>query len=78
MPALSGPTCDAVSALMTSSNLVACTTRQVGRFLALEDAAGIDADLTKRIRNIGSEARQSANFRNLTVAECFGDGVACC
>ena len=42
--------------------------RQVGRFLALEDAAHIDADLTKRIRNIGSVAYQSADFGNLTVA----------
>jgi hypothetical protein len=33
--------------LMTNSNLVGCITGQVGGFLALEDAAGVDADLLK-------------------------------
>ena len=36
--------------------------RQVGRLLALEDAADIDADLTIRIRDVGSVAHQSAGF----------------
>ena len=34
----------AVLRLMTSSNLVGCMHRQVGGLLALEDAAGVDAD----------------------------------
>ena len=50
--------------------------RQVGRFLALEDAAGIVADLTKSIPNIGSVTHQSADFGNLTVAGCHGNHVA--
>jgi hypothetical protein len=31
---------------------------------ALEDAAGIDADLTKRIRNVASVTHQPAGFGN--------------
>ena len=47
---------------MTSSNLVDCMHRQVRRLLALEDAADIDADLTIRIRNVGTVAHQPAGF----------------
>jgi len=49
---------------------------QVGRFLAFEDAAGIDAGLTKRIANIGSVTHQSASFGNLAVSACHGNHVA--
>ena len=47
------PSALAVLRLMTSSNLVGLLDRQVGRLLALENPAGIDADLTIRIRNAG-------------------------
>ena len=50
----------AVLRLMTSSNFAACYDRQVGGLLALENPAGIDAGLTKRVRNIGSVAHQTA------------------
>ena len=40
--------------------------RQVSRLLTLEDTAGIDADLTPRIRNVGSVAYQSAGFGEFT------------
>src|SRR5262245_30843264 len=45
--------------------------RQIRRLRALEDAAGIDSDMTKRIRNVGSVAHQppiSANSRKGYVA----------
>ena len=37
---------------MTSSNLVGLHDRQVGGLGALEDAAGIDADLAMRLRQL--------------------------
>ena len=40
--------------------------RQVRRLRALEDAAGIDADLTPRVRNVGSVAHQPAGFGEVT------------
>ena len=40
--------------------------RQVRGLGALEDAAGIDADLTIRIRNVGSVAHQPAGFGKFT------------
>ena len=40
--------------------------RQVGGLGALEDAAGIDADLTKHFREVGSVAHQSAGFHRIT------------
>ena len=49
--ARSRPSALAVLRLMTSSNLVGCMHRQVGRLLALEDSAGIDADLATRVRS---------------------------
>ena len=45
---------------------------QVGWLSALKNAAGIDADLTIRLRNIGIVAHQSADFGDLTVARCHG------
>ena len=47
---------------MTNSNLLGLHDRQVRRLLALEDTAGIDADLTIRVRNAGSVAHQPAGF----------------
>ena len=64
--ALSRPSILAVWALMTSSNLRRLHDRQVGGLLALEDAAGIDADLTPRIRDAGSVAHQPADFGKFT------------
>src|SRR5262249_37796772 len=49
---------------------------QVSRFFALEDAAGIVADLTKSVFNIGSVTHQSAGLGNLTVAGYHGNHVA--
>ena len=46
--------------------------RQIGGLGALEDAAGIDADLTIGIRNIGSIAHQPAGFG--IVANCVARG----
>src|SRR5262249_25857139 len=40
--------------------------RQVTGLGALEDAAGIDADLTKDIREVGSVTHQPAGFHRLT------------
>ena len=50
--------------------------RQVCGLCALEDAAGIDADLTICIRNAGSVAHQSAGFGNFTRGICRGEHVA--
>src|SRR5271169_2886044 len=55
--------------------------RQVGRLRALEDAAGIDADLMKRIREVGSVAHQSTGLNIIPnrissrnpFARCQGD-----
>ncbi len=70
------PSILAVWALMTSSNLRRLHDRQVRRLGALEDAAGIDADLTIRIRNVGSVAHQPAGFGKFTRRICRGDRVA--
>ena len=50
--------------------------RQVRRLGALEDAAGIDADLTPRIRKVGSVAHQPAGFGKFTHRICRGDRMA--
>jgi hypothetical protein len=50
--------------------------RQLHRFPALEDAAGIEADLTKRIRDAGSVAHQPADFSKVAVSKCRWDRVA--
>ena len=59
---LSRPSALAVLRLMTNSNLVDCMHRQVRGLLALEDAAGVDAGLTIRVRNAGAVAHQTAGF----------------
>src|ERR1700686_1287876 len=41
--------------------------RQVGGLGTLEDVAGIDADLTKTIREVGSVAHQPAGYEQITV-----------
>src|SRR5205823_9666836 len=46
---------------------------QVRRLCALEDATGIDANLTPRIRQAGSIAHQTADFGKLTPCICGGD-----
>ena len=60
----SRPSALAVLRLMTSSNLVGCMHRQVGRLLALEDAADIDAGLTIAVGDAGSVAHQAAGPAN--------------
>ena len=52
-------------ALMTNSNLLACTTGK-SRLGTLEDAAGIDADLPMRICQARSVAHQPAGFDAFT------------
>ena len=69
------PSILAVWALMTSSNLVGCTTGKSAGLAPSEDAAGIDADLTPRIRNVGSVAHQPAGFSKFAVRKCRGDLV---
>jgi hypothetical protein len=64
------PSILAVWALMTRSKPQA--TPLVG---ALEDAAGICAELTIRIHNVGSGAHQPADFSKVAVRECRGDRV---
>ena len=41
--------------------------RQVGGLGALEDVAGIDADLTKHVRDVGSVAHQPAGCDKITI-----------
>jgi hypothetical protein len=48
---------------------------QVSWLLALEDAADIDAQLKKRIRNIGSAAHQPAGFDNLARGIGCGNSI---
>src|SRR5262245_31670512 len=50
--------------------------RQACRLCVLEDATGIDADLTPRIRNVGSVAHQTAGFGIVTVRIGRGYHVA--
>ena len=46
--------------------------RQVGRLLALENAAGVDASLLVRIRDVGPVAHQSADFGEFAVCNIAG------
>src|SRR5262249_25017844 len=62
---ISTPSARAVGRLMTNSNLLDCTTGQVGRLSTLEDFAGVDADLTVRFRLARSVAHEAASFRIL-------------
>ena len=66
----------AVLRLITSSNLVGCMHRQVGRLLALEDAAGIDAGLAIRIGEAGAVAHQAAGLDELAQRIDRGHRVA--
>ena len=50
--------------------------RQVRRLRALKDAAGIDADLTKRIRNARAVTHQSAGFDKFAPRIYRGNPVA--
>ena len=50
---------------MTSSNLVGCCDRQIGRLGALENSAGVDAALAIRIRKVGAVAHQAAGYRRI-------------
>ena len=52
--------------------------RQVRGLRTLEDATGIDADLTPRFRNVGSVAHQAAGFGIVTPRICGGDRMARC
>ena len=54
------PSALAALRLITSSNAVACWTRQIGRLLALENAAGVDADLAICSAKNCSVAHQAA------------------
>ena len=44
--------------------------RQVGGLRAFEDFTGIDADLTKRVHDVGSVAHQPAGRDNITIKIC--------
>ena len=67
----------AVWRLMTSSNLVDCTDRQVGRLRALEDAADVDAGLTIGIVDVGPVAHQPTDFGKVARHTYGGNRVAC-
>src|SRR5262249_16608983 len=56
------PSIRAVSALLTRSNLLDCTTGRSAGLGPLQDAAGIDTELAKRIHDVGSITHQPANF----------------
>ena len=62
----------AVLRLMTSSNLVGLYDRQVGRLLALENAAGVDADLTICISKVRAVAHQAASRGKLAIDKSRG------
>ena len=61
------PSALAVLRLMISSTFVACCDRQVGWLLALENAAGVDAGLTVRVRNTAAVAHQAAGRGELAI-----------
>ena len=53
------PSASAILRLIISSNFVdRSIDRQIGGLRALEDAAGIDADLAQRVRRVGPVAHQ--------------------
>ena len=54
------PSAMAVGRLMTNSNLLDCTTGRSA--LAIENAAGVDADLTEGIVDVSSVAHQAARL----------------
>ena len=61
---------------MTSSNFGRLLDRQVGRLLALENPAGVDADLTVHVRKTGSVAHQAAGRGELAILIDRGHRVA--
>ena len=74
----SRPSAFAVFRLITNSNLVGCTTRQVGRLLAPENPTGVDADLTIGIDEARAVARQPAGRGKLTSFINRRNGMARC
>jgi hypothetical protein len=52
--------------------------REIGGFLAFEDAAGVDAGLVKEVSNIGAVAHQTAGRSGLAPWKDCGHGVAKC
>src|SRR5262245_25613214 len=52
--------------------------RKVGRILALEDAAGIGASLTKLLPQAWSVAHEAAGFRMFAIRINRGHPLACC
>ena len=62
------PSALAVLRLMISSTLVDLLDRQVGRLLAVENAAGVDADQTEAFRIIASVAHQAAGRGELAIS----------
>jgi hypothetical protein len=52
--------------------------REIGGLLALEDTAGVDADLAKQLRNIRSVAYQTAGRGELAIRTDRRNGVAKC
>ena len=56
------PSARAVCRLMTNSNLVDWSYREVGGLRALEDFTGVDAGLTMHVQNIGPIAHQPTGF----------------
>src|SRR5262249_18325868 len=52
--------------------------RQIGGLFAFEDAAGVDADLAKQLRNIGSIAHQTTGRGELAIRTDRGNRMAKC
>ena len=73
----SRPSALAVLRLITSSNLVGCTHRQIGRLLALEDPTDIDAGLAISIRATRSVAEQATNFGIFVIRVARWNSMAC-
>jgi hypothetical protein len=70
------PRARAVCRLMTNSSLVDCTTGRSAGLATLEDAAGIDADVMKDVREVGSVAHQTAGCHKFTDRISRGNPVA--
>ena len=60
------PSARAVCRLMTNSNLVDCRTGRSAGLAPLRMLPGIDADLTKHVREVGSVAHQPAGCHKFT------------
>ena len=61
---------------MACMSACAAGARFVRRLSALDDAAGIDADLTPRIDNVAPITHEAAGFRQKTVRICRGERMA--